>query len=41
MSAAEQFKGAVPSVSGPAQGGWRGALERSRARRGGAVRRLL
>jgi len=30
MSAAEQFKGAVTSASGPAQG-WRGGLERSRA----------
>ena len=33
MSAAEQFKAAVTSVSGPDQG-WRGGLERSRAGRG-------
>jgi hypothetical protein len=33
MSAAEQFKAAVPSECGPDQG-WRGGLERSRARRG-------
>jgi len=33
MSAAEQFKAAVTSASAPGQG-WRGGLERSRARRG-------
>jgi len=33
MSAAEQFRGAVTSASAPVQG-WRGGLERSRARRG-------
>lgn len=34
MSAAEQFKTAVTTVSGPDQG-WRGGLERSLARRVG------
>jgi len=40
MSAAEPFKTAVTSVSDPHQG-WRGGLERSRARPGSRQTRVL